>query len=1442
MPDPARSSLKRNRLLLVAAVFLTGIVVLGGGYAYRTRRVAAQFRLWRAEGLAAHAAGNRPVALDLLGRYLARHPDDEPALIAYAADRPLVEEPNNLHLVQAVQALRSLLNLDPGLVPQQRQLLRLYEQTGYTTEALGLADKILATAPADPDALAARTAALVRTHRLNDALTADQAWCAADPTSVPARLTRLKLIHDCRLPKDQAVRLAEGWARQWSSTTRPAAGGAVVTAPTDPVTADLFRGHARAVYLDLGGAVGPLKAAAAAAVAAHPAPPQATLAALVRDLDGVRQPDLARALVKARFRDDPDDFELRLDLARRDFEAGLYQDAASRLDGVGESAEVPSRVLGLRAVALSKLGRTAEVAPIRRALRARPPGDDGTAAAWATVVTTGPDGTYDPAAVAAAAGPVLARANDPLLRFILGEAYVRLGERDLAVRQWEQVVGDDLSWAEPAILLCRLLTETGQYDAALSAGVEAAERAPTDGEAQIALAAAWGASLQLHPGQSPGRSVELVDTLAKEAPGDGRIPPIRAGLMLALNQPAKAATVIRAALDGKQKYPADTWERLAGLSRSADLHLEQACVDREQQDGGLTPAVAYAKAAALATAGRGPDGLKSFDADHAAAAATVPPTTAAAAGGWDLARARYLNLTHDPAAPAAWRALTDAHPDDLAVQRAALWSPCVLADSAALDRAVDRLGKLVPRQGTEYQLARARWLVTFGTTPAQASEARTDLDDVLANNPNSVEARLLSAQAHEAAGRLAEATTDMRAAVDLVPRAPALHLAVAHLLQVQGDFDGARDQLRGVDPDQLAAGEQRRQAAVLLEQNGQTDRAIALLEADRGGTDAATAQLTLADLYRRRGDVKRAQAISDRLLAEHPTAVAVQFGAELLAATGRVADGRRLLERLSDPALPGTGNGVAELARGNFALEHDADDAGHARARARFAAATAAGPTNPVTWRARVAADLLTGHAADAVAAARSGLAALPNDAALLGVVRDADALAYAAARPDLRPLLLPFLHDPAAGSAPSVTLDTLRSADVNHLPLPELAGRLNELTARFPQFVPLYLDLVRLDGQIGRDADAADVAARAAQADPDDAAVPPVRTAVLARLGRWPDVVATADRWREHFPADALAADAAAADALLHLDRPAEAAARVQPYADGPGRDRVLPVLARARLAGGEADPSAVMEPLLAEGPAGRLAWMRFAAERLPPPRAGNWIRRAVAAMPADAPDEHADAAEAYDRLADRAAGPAAARPWVAAGLDVLRPDLAVAAPAYRVLWEAASDDERLDDPAAAIALYRRMLAAAPGDINAENNLAMLLARGGQAAEAEPLVDAAVAARPDVADLHDTRAFVLAHAGRPDQALAAEAVAIRLDPARVGFRVRQIGLLVDARRPADATEALRALDAVRFDPAAVDPETRDQLRDLRARLTKGPTTAPGVAATPRVDQPITLS
>ena len=147
-----------------------------------------------------------------------------------------------------MQILRHLLSFDPNHPQQRRQLLELYTQMGFTTEAKDTAGLILQQFPADPEALRCLAQCHLRLRDEADALTVARQWGDVQPENIDARGLVLWLTYETDKNANGSVKLAEQWSTQH---------------PNDPVY-ETLRGYAYMLANRPDDAKVCLKAAAAA--------------------------------------------------------------------------------------------------------------------------------------------------------------------------------------------------------------------------------------------------------------------------------------------------------------------------------------------------------------------------------------------------------------------------------------------------------------------------------------------------------------------------------------------------------------------------------------------------------------------------------------------------------------------------------------------------------------------------------------------------------------------------------------------------------------------------------------------------------------------------------------------------------------------------------------------------------------------------------------------------------------------------------------------------------------------------------------------------------------------------------------------------------------------------------------------------------------------------
>src|SRR5690625_3180773 len=100
MPMRAKTKIRLTVLVVVAVAIVCAVaaVVVVRKHQLYTRALA-----WRTQGMADASAGRNPQALDQLGRYIQRYPDDAKALYTYAIVRLRMPDSNGKQLVDAMQ-------------------------------------------------------------------------------------------------------------------------------------------------------------------------------------------------------------------------------------------------------------------------------------------------------------------------------------------------------------------------------------------------------------------------------------------------------------------------------------------------------------------------------------------------------------------------------------------------------------------------------------------------------------------------------------------------------------------------------------------------------------------------------------------------------------------------------------------------------------------------------------------------------------------------------------------------------------------------------------------------------------------------------------------------------------------------------------------------------------------------------------------------------------------------------------------------------------------------------------------------------------------------------------------------------------------------------------------------------------------------------------------
>lgn len=1430
-------------LASVAALILSGAA---GFYVYRKARVRAQYFRWRADGMAAAGRGDAQTAVDLLGQYLQRYPDDSEALAQFAHVRTRVGPPIE-RIRTTINVLRHLLKLEPRRREERQQLLDLYVQVHYWAEAKDCAELLLSKdrPPTGDDvpALAGRTRALIGLKQYSEAMTPAAQWSKLAPADVDAQFAVLGLLQETqkfdefwRVTQTKAPTTQTAWTPQGQLLAVSevlAAAARKDVAPGDP-RPKLIRSHALALVGQLQPASDLLRTAAGSDL-----PDRHVAEVLMDSMSRLGLWREALGVLKRQQQREPNDVELRDRLVRRLWEVGDAQsvcDVLQKLDPA--KADSDSEMLALRCTALLQAGHPAEAAAVRRALASRQ--DDPTALAWTAVL----DLQSSKAPIAAAAAQQIVtlcqsairdraahNQNSACLSYYLAEAYIRLGDVEQAVDAWRKAAGLSLTWATPLVRMADVLADSGRYDTALEAAQEASRRDPR----AAALTTARLYELLVQQGRAnPQGVLALVDDLATRAAGrdQGQLLWMQVDLLVRTGKSQDAiAKAIKALDDRSVALSENSLLLLADVCQRQKLPLVERCLSRCEADHGVTPALAYAQAVNQKMAGRDADGLKLLEADRDKAAA--PQSL-----DWRIVWARYLDLVQDPRAGKVLADLANAEPNNLHVQQLVIDARSTRDDGELVQRALQRVRELTGEQGVAWRLDRARWLLrsvdrleTQGAgingQPAVAAsndadkaaqwnqEAAKLLSDVVRLSPDLLEPRMLLGRALVRQGRIAEALEQVRLATTYSPKSAALGIELARLLELHGEFDAARDELNRVRSMPAADLETLNKAALLAVQAGDPQLGLDLAQKAAGANGS---DLVEAQLFWLSGKPQEAETACRRLL-EKPNLSIVQFAADLFASQGRLDEAERALAQLDGLKLaPGT----KELVRAHYASQY----VGATETLKYLQQAVAAAPTNPSPWRALMVFYLSNGRPDEASATLTRALGRVAVDSAAdLRALQQHSELFAAAADPELKPLVVAFATRPSDAAVAKALAEVWAARSAKPQASPEqLAGTLRDLAGRYPRLLPLQLLLAASYDKAGRWDDAIAAATQAAQQFPSAAEPQAALVALLRKQNRWAEVLTTARRWRQLSVANPAAADLEIAQACLALKQPDAALQQLEAYlprakANPLAYERVLTLEAMARVAKGDRAVVELMEPLLGAGPAGRAAWMGFAVYNLRPHDAADWLDRAEHTLPADADAERVQLAQMWEVLGGRDHDPQ----WAQKARAILKPLLDRPEPLPAAVLAMAMRDDADGDFQNAQKGYRRALAMTPNDIVAKNNLAMLLARsGGNLNEAAELVDSALKGAGEIAALYDTRAFVQGKLKKYAAAETSARQAIKLQPENAQYRVTLAQLQLDGGNAGAAAQTLRGLDDLHLDWTRLPEPLQRQVTTLRAALKDG--------------------
>ncbi|MFN0132413.1 MAG: hypothetical protein ACKVW3_07785 [Phycisphaerales bacterium] len=1335
-----------RRLLLVGAV---AVLLIGSVFALFVVRHWQAGRLTerhRQQGLAAVQRQDWVTGLSECGSYLNRtrgKQRDPEVLLAYADARLNIQEPTGKHTIEAIPFLRQYLEAKPEDRETALRLLKLYMDAGYFPEARDASSRLRPidlrdATKKDIEVLEIEAMALLGAKDASDRLKQVLARLAdLDPLNVPAGLVRIDMMN-------QAGSTTE--ARTYADKLLADHPGA----PPALLLAGLARRARPTVegLLEAGRLLG--EAAGLDATGKRVRPPAYSdvqfARRLVAAMDAVGAGDFALEVLRdgaERWKE----IDFRRLYVRRLWQDGRIGDVAEATTDVSvDDPKADAELLGLRGMALMSTGQREAGLKIAGELAKRR--GDFRAASWAVVLPLADPQTGVKASDAAETLKKAAKENpfEPLIPMLRGEALASMGLKDEARASWATVtqVPSAAGWVVPRMRIAESLLADDRAAEAADMATEALFMAPNRLAVNVLWLQAQAARMIKSPdgGFPPAEILKRLDVVEPEIDPSNPDPnfkrmrhslvPVRVLLLSRTGKPDEAKSLAMAALEAADPLDEDTIRRLAAVSRSERLGLEDIALKKAEEVYGKTATIEYTRACQLADAGRPEEGL-------------VQIRNAVAAKPGDssmrLAEARYLERIGHRDAGSAWRALGEAFPDDLFVQRTVLESVAATEDRAFIDRTAARYqkaqGQEQPTEDATIRLAKSRALIRKGTTKADRDRAVAMLAALVGEQPNMVEPKLTlaSALSMSDAGKdirpdYPRAITQLTDALNLEPRSPVISLELARVYQLTGNLGAAREALVRVASDKtLDIGSRQVASGMLLSQGDPMPVAVpTLAEIVEQVGDRAPAGLLvmLGEAYHQLRQDDKAEAMFARLVDRADDSEAIYRTASFFQKRKDEARTKASLARLD----------AAKLAPGekDVVLGRLADDRGDVNeAVARFTAATEQAAGDPVPWRQLATFQLKRGEAAKALEAAEKGLAKAPGDQALTIVREQAKVLAAGSQQTDLGPLIQALQGGPMFAQGAEI-IAAVRDAEAKG-DLDSAAG-LSRLADRFPNAIELQMVVAQRMLLFDPDR-AGTLAIRAMNAAPANPAPARLAAQISLGLGRWSEMLQAATAWRDRDATRSLDPDLAVAEAHLNLRQPDRGLETLRPRlakVTKPLDDdslRVLNLMARLLVAGNrEKDARELLTPHLADSsPMRTTVWLSIAVRDLPTFDASTaWIGQVRAAMPADAVDEQIALSTGYTVLATRYKEQqsqmlAEAKSILTRLAGLPQTGTAGAHEALGVLLH------RQNELAGAEAAYRKTIELDPRRATALNNLADILDNKGELDAAAELATRAVAA-----------------------------------------------------------------------------------------------------------------
>lgn len=1391
---------KKRLLLLVTAA----VLIVGSGVGYWVVRDVMRDRLAvqrRATGLEHFEQGEYQKALGDLSYAVSRNQNDLEALLAFAATRARVIEPNRRHLISAVQLYNRVLALDPKNLDAMAAMVDLRMRLGMRVEAEEAAENLLALDARNVAALEVLIATRRAVGRFADAVGYAERLSRQDPANFGYRAILLRLLREQGVSDPEIVARAAEW----------------IAEHPNPEDGRWHLLHATALIETGRFEEGLNELRAAASLGAK----QDVLPAMLQFLDLTNQREAADELLARSTRAFETEAWVHELTIRRHWQALRLEQARAALDFARTSVtERDSSLLRWQAMLAmaenNEAGAREAVETLTSGVAARTAEARDEDRAWAAAVEARLDVTASGwrTALGRYQEAISLAEREPVLHYLAGEAYAMVGEQDLAAASYGRAAELDPMWITAGMSHADTLLRLGRVTEAFeAASALCARTSPTLLMPWLTYLRAW---IELERTGQPvpreGRPllgswdvVLAAESAYSQTERSRYIVPLLVEAYLAADLRQRATDLLAQALTRNDLEDAQ-WLELAGICIREGLPQASAFLDRAEADG-ATLDTARLRAGWHHRAGNTAAGI-------AALQAVKPAAGEASFNAWARMHAEYLALAESPDILDAANALLDNSGDEAAINAGVvLGFNAVWQDEPTVRRAIDVLKNAIGEDSTRVRLAEASRVLRFhASDPRQIAETTIAMDTLVKQSPDSLPARTLLANLLLAAPQPnhVEAIRHLRYAVDRNPRRLDLYPQLISLLQRHGDFAAADGYLQTLGRRRGTDADLRRSEMALLEAQGRFDEAISRLTSIIDPAASSEIDLlTLASYNLRAGRAAQAEPVVRELLQKHPrSALTLQFASMFYGTTGRFNEGLRLLQE----ATLDEGEARRAMLLGAFYHQqgylNEADE--WLRQAVRLDDANANG------WHMLAQHLLVTGQVDKAMEAARSGLARDPDHNPLRLMIASISLASGPEARREAIKLFEEMEGDNRA------LLDTVRLFDGAIRADGTLATdsrRLNEarqLAQKHPTFLLAQRLAVMMHIEAGRVQEATDLAQQALARIPTSPEPAKWLVDLHVSDGRMNEALLAARAWRSRSLESPFEADITIARLLLYREDARGAVDALRPHARKIEQGREIYAVAFSAwlqallLEGHVAEAFRLIEPTYEKQDELIALWFETAG--IMPATGAEQALTIVERLCEQEVSRRLDLALAWAKLGQRAGRNAhferAGRLVDATTVEAERRFVLIQCRA--MIAEMREQNEQ------AVAFYRQVLELVPDNVAVLNNLAYLLATKFQRfEEARPLSAKAIALVPEIPELLDTHAVVLLGLNETAEAeqLLRKALEIRRDDVTLLMSLCRVqiarGERGEARRTLESAENI-----VRHTPFA-----RQELRDGVAKL-----------------------